>query len=115
MISQHDEIDNRTFLKLLIASINNQEMPLAFRQNNLRLVGMMSRRAKDEGTAFKYLIDLIKESKEEEIRVAAAYTVRNFPPTDPERLLTIQNLRLQVSDKKVAGILEEALKRPGNQ
>jgi hypothetical protein len=108
------QLEDKAILKLLQTIIGNQGISPAARQNGIRAVGLIARHAKDDGLAFEYLIRIIKESNEEEFKIAAAYTIKNFAPIDGDRLPIIQSLR-QTTNKKVADALEEALKRPKNQ
>ena len=105
------QLEDKTILKLLQTIIGNQGIPPNARQNGIRAVGLIAQHAKDDGLAFEYLIRIIKESEEEEFKIAAAYTIYNFAPIDGDRLPIIQSLR-QTTNKKVADALEEALKRP---
>jgi hypothetical protein len=112
--AQHSEVEDKTLLKLMQTIIGNQGIPAAARQNGIWTVGLIAKHAKDDGLAFEYLIRIIKESNEEEFKIAAAYTIKNFAPIDGDRLPIIQSLR-QTTNKKVADAFEEALKRPKNQ
>jgi len=109
--AQHSEVKDKTLLKLMQTIIGNQGIPPTARQNSIWTVGLIAKHAKDDGLAFEYLIRIIKESNEEEFKIAAAYTIKNFAPIDGDRLPIIQSLR-QTTNKKVADALEEALKRP---
>jgi hypothetical protein len=112
--AQHSELEDKAILKLLQTIIGNQGIPPTARQNGIWTVGLITKHAKDDGLAFEYLIRIIKESNEEEFKITAAYTIKNFAPIDGDRLPIIQSLR-QTTNKKVADALEEALKRPKNQ
>jgi hypothetical protein len=41
-------------------------------------MGIISKRSIDEGMDFKHLVGVIQVSKEDEMKVAAAYTIKNF-------------------------------------
>jgi hypothetical protein len=115
VIVQRGEMDDRTLLNLLKKFADNQRFPVASRQNNIRLMGIISKRSKDEGMAFRQLIEVIEVSKEDEMKVAAARTIKNFVAIDKDRLPVIQNLNATTTNKRVADALEEAIKRPNNQ
>ncbi|MCI0664323.1 MAG: hypothetical protein L0220_24965 [Acidobacteria bacterium] len=108
-IVQRGETEDRVLLNLLKKFINNKDIPITIRQNSAGLVGMISKRSRDDAAAFNYLIEIIKMPNEDEIKTSAAYAMRNFVPLDKERLAVIQNLKTQISDKKLAAVLEEAL------
>jgi len=109
--AQHSEVEDKTLLKLMQTIIGNQGIPPTARQNSIWTVGLIAKHAKDDGLAFEYLIRIIKESDEEEFKINAAYTIRNFVSIDGDRLPIIQSLR-QTANRKVADALEEALKHP---
>jgi hypothetical protein len=115
VIAQHGEMDDRIVLNLLKKFADNQGFPVASRQNNIRLMGIISSRSKDEGMAFRHLIEVIQVSKEDEMKVAAAYTIKNFQSIDKNQLSIIQSLKATTTNKTVADALEEALKHPKNQ
>src|SRR5262245_35208228 len=105
------QLEDKAILKLLQTIIGNQGISPAARQNGIRAVGLIAQHAKDDGLAFVCLIRIIKESDEEEFKIFAAHTIKNFAPIDGDRLSIIQSLR-QTTNKKVADALEEALKHP---
>jgi hypothetical protein len=115
VIAQHGEMDDRIVLNLLKKFADNQGFPVASRQNNIRLMGIISNRSKDEGMAFRHLIEVIQVSKEDEMKVAAAYTIKNFESIDKDQLSIIQSLKATTTNKTLADALEEALKHPKNQ
>jgi hypothetical protein len=108
------QLDDKAILKLLQTIIGNQGVPPTARQNGIWTLGLIAKHAKDDGMAFEYLIRIIKESDEEEFKITAAHTIKNFVSIDGDRLSIIQSLR-QTTNKKVADALEEALKRLKNQ
>jgi hypothetical protein len=112
---QQSEFEDKTLLKLLETAIGNQGIPPVARQNGIRTVGLIAKRAKDDRLAFEYLVRIIKESDEEEFKITAAYTIKNFVSIDRDKLSIIQSLKAQTTNKKVADALEEALKHPKNQ
>jgi len=108
-------VDDLALLNLLKANINNYDMPITVRQNAVRLIGVISQRARDEGMAFQALTEIVKDAKEEDLKIVAAHTINNFVPLVGDRFSIIQGLKAQAANKKVADALEEALKHPKNQ
>lgn len=108
-IQQAGEIEDKILLGILRTAVDNQQMPFEDRESALWVVGHISKCGKDEGLAFKLLVDEIKGAKEEQIRLAAAHALRNFVPLDKERTAIVKTLKETIQDKRVADVLQEAL------
>jgi hypothetical protein len=110
--AQHSELEDKAILKLLETIIDNKGIPPAARLEGIRLVGFVAKRDKDDGLGFEYLVRIIKESDEENFKMIAAHSIKNFVSIEGDRFSIVQSLRAQTTDKEVAYALEEALKHP---
>jgi len=110
--AQHCELEDKAILKLLETVIDNKGIPPASRLEGIRLVGFVAKRDKDDGLGFEYLVRIIKESDEENFKMIAAHSIKNFVSIEGDRFSIVQSLRALTTDKEVAYALGEALKHP---
>jgi hypothetical protein len=108
-VGRQGELSDRNLLQLLVTAASNEEMSRAARQQALFVIGTIAGRGQDEGLAFAFLTKEIQGAKEQELRMAAAYALKNLVPLDKDKAAVIRALKENVQDAKLLAVLQEAL------
>jgi hypothetical protein len=112
----HGEIDDKTLLGFAKTLVSNQGLSVDLRRWwCCRFAREIVERGNEEREGFEFLISLVKEGSEEEIRIAAAYTVSSLITPNSERIPAVKALLPEVKDPEAVGALRSALEHCGVQ
>lgn len=109
--AQRAELNDETLLALVREAIANEGIPLPLRRHGFWIIGRIARKPDVGERLFAYMIEQIRGAKEREIRLGAAYAMKNFVPLDENRAKVVRDLRDRSEDAQLAKVLGEALER----
>ena len=112
--AQRGELDEHTLLGLMKVATLNRNIPLGVRRDCCRILGTIVKKSKSGKTAdrsYEYLLELVTAAKDQQIRVGAAYAIRNFAPLNESRTALLKKAAAASQDEKVGAILDEAIRQ----
>lgn len=104
-------IDSTLFLELLKHAIENPNLSISNRNLCIQYIGSCSGNLNNEEQKdyFNYLVTVIKENRQIEIRRASAYAIRNFIAFDTNRIKAFNNLVESINNEEIESIIVKAI------
>jgi len=111
-LAQHPgELDYPFILELVKTAIANEGIPVTERRSYLFPLRWIYEHSELGDECFDYLVELVARKEQQEIRIAAAYAIRNFVDLDQNRITVLEKAIGSLEDRELVEVITDAVNK----